>query len=53
MKEIPAFNSELAFHYEYFVPEVHEKAFWSLLKSLFKCFSKKMQTTQSIYLKES
>jgi hypothetical protein len=40
LNQLPNFESELLFMYEYFVPEALESAFWSLLKSCQSCFQK-------------
>lgn len=53
LKDLPNFDCELMFHYEYFVPEALENAFWSLLNSCHRCFSKNNHSKSRIYGRES
>ena len=55
LKDLPSFSSDLMFLYEYFVPEPQERAFWSLLKSVYKCFTKKFTSNNknSLFSRDS
>lgn len=53
LKDIPKFESELLFMYEFFVPQVVENAFWSLLKSCQQCFQKNILKKSKVYTRES